>query len=235
MKVFISYSTLDKAVAGDLFRQLDAHGIDAFLAHETIEIAAVSKTRIEQELSAADAMIVLLSNNCLKSKWTGHEVGYFYAKTNHSGLIIPISLDETVSYGIFEHLQSQRIPLGDKPVPMNLWLKPLVDAKPDQLVPEIIGKLEASDNARRSETYMDILSDHYKGMSSTLLGELVAAIIKNPCVHNAYGCHDTYIPKLVSVNRKRLPQTLINTLQERLDSDPTSGKKVVLETSLVKE
>lgn len=235
MKVFISYSSDNGKIAGDLFRQLSAHGVESFLAHEAIEVSADWKERILQELSMADSLIVLLSKECRESDWTGHEVGYYYAIAKHNKQIIPISIDGTISFGIFAHVQSKPLLKGVESVPIDLWLKPLVDARPDQLIPAIIEKLEESNVARLSEAYMNILSDHYIGMSSSLLNDLVAAVIKNPNVHNAYACHDTFIPKLVSANRKRLPQSAINRLQERLDGDPTCGKKVILETSLMEE
>ena len=235
MKVFISYSTKDKAMAGGLCRQLASHEINGFLAHETIKVSADWEKILIKELREAGAIIALISKAYRRSAWAGHEMGFFFAKLTRKKAVIPISLDGTKPAGIFRRIQAKFLPLKANVVPMDLWLKPLVDARPDQLIPVIIRKLEVSNVARTSETYMDILSDHFKGMSSSMLNDLVAAVIKNPCVHNAYECHDTYIPNLVSTNRKRLPQSAINRLQERLDGDPTCGKKAVLETSLMKE
>ncbi len=235
MKVFISYSTTDKGIAGDLFRQMAAHGIYSFLAHETIEIAADWKGRILQELSTADAMVVLLSNNFLNSKWTGHEVGYFYAHTGHQGPFIPLSLDETVSCGIIENLQSQRIPTGAKSIPIELWLAPLINAFPDRLIPVVIAKVVECKWCRTSEAYMRILRPHFATMEKLWLDQLIVAATNNPCIFSARECRNTHIPGLVEANTGRLSSVQVAGLQQRLDSDEVFRDRVILPTSTMAE
>lgn len=231
MKVFISYSTTDKAIAGDLFRQMNAHGIDAFLAHETIEIAADWKKQILEELLTADAMVVLLSKNCLSSKWTGHEAGYFYAITRHEGLVIPISLDETVSYGIINHLQSERIPPGARSLPVVLWLAPLFNVYADRMIPVVIEKLVECRCFRTSEVYMKLLQPHYLSIDKAQLDHLIMAATSNPCVYSARECRMTYIPGLIANNTNRLSPVQIEGMQHKLDSDEQFIDRVILPTS----
>jgi|GEM_PF-4353640 hypothetical protein len=231
MKVFVSYSTTDKAIAGDLFRQMGAYGVDAFLAHETVEIAADWKGRILRELAAADAMIVLLSINCQRSKWTGHEVGYFYAHTRHQGLIIPISLDETISYGMFDHLQSERIPMGVRSIPVVMWLAPLFNAFPGRMIPILVEKLVDCRCFRTSEVYMKLLQPHYLSIDQAQLDQLMMAVTSNPCVYSARECRMTYIPRLIANNTNRLSPAQIEGMQHKLDSDEQFIERVILPTS----
>lgn len=228
MKVFISYSREDKAIAGNLYAQMEEHGIDAFLAHETIEVAADWKQRILHELSVVEAMFVLLSKKCKESGWTGHEVGYFYAKSEHHGPIIPISLDETISYGMFGHIQSQRIPAGAKAVPLELWLSPIVQAFPLHLLPVVINKLAECNWCRTSEAYMRILQPHFSTMVQANLDELMAVAVANSCIYSARECRTDLLPELVQVNCARLSGGQIALLQAKLDADESFTSRIVL-------
>lgn len=235
MNVFISYSTEDKIIAGSLCAQLVAHGIHSFLAHDEIQIADDWKAKILQELNFADAMIALLSINFLSSAWTGHELGYFYAKSGHKGLVIPISLDGTVSCGMFQHIQSQRLPSGSRSVPVGFWLAPLYSAFPDHILRIIIEKLADCSCFRTCEEYMRILGPHYGSMDKASLDRLVSAATNNPCIFSARECRNTNIPGLVKVNTGRLSPVQIADLQQRLNSDETFRSRLILPASTMAE
>ena len=228
MKCFISYSCADKALAGDLNRQLVGHGVESFLAHETIEVAADWKSRILEELASADALIILLSKNCRASEWTGHEVGYFYAQPQCRNRIIPISLDGTRSYGIFGHVQSRPIPAGARCVPLDLWLHPLLDTDPAILIPVVIEKLAHCTCCRSSEAYMSCLSRQFASMPQASLDNLMTAAITNRRVYSATKCRNTLLPQLVQANSERLSTQQVEALQMKLDADPDFGNVVVL-------
>lgn len=235
LKVFISYSTDDKAIAGNIHGQLRVHGVESFLAHENIVVSSDWKAHILSELSTANAMIVLLSKAYQTSDWTDHELGYYFARTNDTGLIIPISRDGTLPYGFFAHIQAQQLAPGSQTAPFELWLQPLVNAFQDLLIPAIIDQLASCKGARTSEKYMKILVDYYGTMPLPLLQRLMQVATQNANVYNAYTCHDTYLPRLVAANVARLSQSEVEELQMRLDSSETSGGKVVLPKSTMKE
>ena len=228
MKCFISYSFDDRDVAGNLYRQLAAHGIESFLAHETIEVSSDWKERILTELSTAEVMIILLSSKCRSSNWTGHEAGYFYAKSEHQGLIVPISLDETISYGIFNHLQSQRIPAGTRTVPLELWLPPVIRMYSSLLIPVVIDKLALCNWCRTSEAYMRVLRSHFATMSQVNLNMLLAAAVTNPCIYSAEECREILLPDLIRGNIARLSVEQIAVLQKKLDDDESFSSRVIL-------
>jgi len=228
MKCFISYSTVDRVIAGALHRQLAEHSIESFLAHETIEVSTDWKERILTELANAEIMIILLSKDCRSSDWTGHEAGFFYAKSEHRGLIIPLSLDDTVSFGIFSHIQSQRIPTGARMVPLELWLPPIVRANPSRLIPIVIDKLVTCVSCRTSEAYMRILRPHFSTIVQADLDKLMTAAATNPQIYSAYKCRTPLLPELVQANSGRLLQEQVALLQKKLDDDVSFTSRVVL-------
>jgi len=68
-KAFISYSHKDREYAAQAKTALAEIGIDAFLAHQDIEVSAEWQERIKKELRACDVFVALLSADFLSSKW----------------------------------------------------------------------------------------------------------------------------------------------------------------------
>ncbi|WP_235596800.1 toll/interleukin-1 receptor domain-containing protein [Leptospira alstonii] len=75
MKAFISYSTVNKRVAGKIQNILDHFGILSFLAHEDIKVSSEWQTVILNELAKSDLFVALLSNEYEKSPWCVQEAG----------------------------------------------------------------------------------------------------------------------------------------------------------------
>lgn len=76
MKIFISYSHLDKKLAGVIKGNLEFYYyFDVFLAHEDIEPSREWEAEIISQLKSCDAFIALLTNNFYDSEWTNQEVG----------------------------------------------------------------------------------------------------------------------------------------------------------------
>lgn len=76
MKIFISYSHLDKKLAGAIKGNLEFYYyFDVFLAHEDIEPSSEWEAEIISQLKSCDAFIALLTNNFNNSEWTNQEVG----------------------------------------------------------------------------------------------------------------------------------------------------------------
>jgi len=80
LKVFLSYHSSDKALAGDIKSNLCHYGLDVFLAHEDIQPTEEWRTRILSELKRTDVFLPLLTEKFLTSKWTSQECGVAVAK-----------------------------------------------------------------------------------------------------------------------------------------------------------
>lgn len=78
--VFLSYNTKDKAIAGRLKRALVDEGINAFLAHDDIEVSDEWQSVILQNLDECDAIVPILEKSFRESPWTDQEVGIAIGK-----------------------------------------------------------------------------------------------------------------------------------------------------------
>jgi hypothetical protein len=89
MKVFLSYSTLDKKLAAQIKEALEDYGLAVFMAHEDIQPSAEWVETIIAELEACDVFIPILTDSFDKSYWTDQETGIAFAREK---LIIPLKV-----------------------------------------------------------------------------------------------------------------------------------------------
>ncbi len=74
-RVFISYSTRDSALAGQLRDHLARVGIRGFLAHHAIVESQEWRRRLRKEIASSDAVLLLITKSFSKSDWTDQETG----------------------------------------------------------------------------------------------------------------------------------------------------------------
>ncbi len=89
VEVFITYSTKDKIVAGEIKRALVDAGLTAFLAHEDIRPSEEFIPVILDSLSSCDVFVPIFTEHFRPSDWAAQETGYAFAKDK---LIIPVSV-----------------------------------------------------------------------------------------------------------------------------------------------
>lgn len=83
--VFLSHSSSDDALAGDVKKLLEANGIRVFATPESIPTGSW-EPQIEVALGSSSSVWVLLTPNALReSVWTHHEFGYFYGYNHGKG------------------------------------------------------------------------------------------------------------------------------------------------------
>lgn len=94
MRVFISHAFSDRAFATSLAKRLRAKGYtpwdDAELPSGDNWALAVGKA-----LGAADALIVLLSPDAMKSEWVAKELEFALGNQRFEGRLIPIEIKST--------------------------------------------------------------------------------------------------------------------------------------------
>jgi hypothetical protein len=105
MKVFLSYSSLDKKLAGDIKQNLENYGFDVFLAHEDIEPTTEWANKILTELEICDVFIPILTEHFHKSIWTNQETGIAIA---HKKFIIPLKVSVDPC-GFIGHIQALQL------------------------------------------------------------------------------------------------------------------------------
>ncbi len=105
LRIFISYSSNDKVLAGDLKADLDTYGFDTFLAHEDIDFATDWEKQILRELKSCDIFIPILSESFKESDWASQEIGIAIELQKK---ILPLShgIDP---YGFIRGIQAMRI------------------------------------------------------------------------------------------------------------------------------
>jgi hypothetical protein len=104
LKVFISYSSQDKSLAG-LFKQCfeEYAGFSVFLAHEDIAPALEWELKIIKNLKEADVIVPLITDNYRDSEFTDQEIGMALAWNK---IIIPIKLSDINPYGFIKKIQA---------------------------------------------------------------------------------------------------------------------------------
>jgi uncharacterized protein YjbI with pentapeptide repeats len=95
---FISYSNNDEEFARYLHDDLQNSGVRCWFARENMKIGDRIRPRIDQEIRLCDKLLVILSENAIKSEWVGDEVEAALEEENTScrTILLPIRLDDTV-------------------------------------------------------------------------------------------------------------------------------------------
>lgn len=106
-KVFISYHTSNKQMAGKIKKFFDEKKIESFLAHEDIEVSQEWREVILKELSKSTIFIALLDQSFKDSNWCSQELGI---AVHRKIKIVPLIIGEaTVPYGFANIFQGKRI------------------------------------------------------------------------------------------------------------------------------
>lgn len=212
LKAFISYSTADKQIAGEVKTFLGEYGVAAFLAHEDIHISQEWKNRIIQELSETNIFIPLLSKSFKESDWAPQEIGIAFIQKDM--LFIPLSIDDTVPFGFVSHIQG-------KPIPSNGWyrdilIEPIITRFPHGIIPTIIERLREAESFLRAGALMVPLISNFDKFNDEEINGLVEASIDNDQVWNEHACRERYLPMFLKQHRSRIAPEKVKALEYQL-------------------
>lgn len=95
---FISYNSKDEEFAEFLHDDLQNNGVRCWFAPEDMKIGDQIRPRIDQEIRLRDKLLVILSENSVRSEWVGDEVEAALEEESKSNRLVlfPIRLDDTV-------------------------------------------------------------------------------------------------------------------------------------------
>jgi len=95
--VFISYASADKSIAKRLTSDLKESKIDVWFDEDQILVGDSITERIQDGLRSSDYIIVLLSENSVKSPWVNREIRAAFQKYGEKAqmTILPARIDET--------------------------------------------------------------------------------------------------------------------------------------------
>ena len=102
LRVFLSYSSKNKILAGEIKQGLEHLDFEVFLAHEDIEPAIEWQEEIIRELKVCDIFLPIINKNFKESNWTDQESGYALALEK---FIIPLNAG-LVPYGFIGKYQA---------------------------------------------------------------------------------------------------------------------------------
>lgn len=135
VKVFISYSRLDKVIADEIASELRHGGAEVFVDYERLQPGENFPERLALEIEDCGVVVFLHSQNASNSKWVRDEIQY---ANHHNKRIIRLDLDSTnlpralffltnieaISFQGWTNLQGKREALTKLLKAVNLNLKP---------------------------------------------------------------------------------------------------------------
>src|SRR5882672_3239226 len=104
MKVFISYSSKDEALATRLVASLEAAGLDAWYQKREVLPGDNWAEKIAQGLKESNAMVVLVSADALKSDSVRSSISYALSEKAFNKRLIPVFVAGS------EYLPSDQVP-----------------------------------------------------------------------------------------------------------------------------
>lgn len=106
IRVFISYDSEDKILAGRLKFQLESFGLEVFVAHDDISPSTEWQEVILQNIDSTDIFLPVITEHFKESKWTDQETGIAFSKAK---LVIPLSVDGSMPYGFIGRFQALKL------------------------------------------------------------------------------------------------------------------------------
>lgn len=120
MKVFISYSSKDEALATRLVASLEQAGLDAWYKKREIMPGDNWAEKIAQGLKQSNAMVVLLTVDALDSDAVQSSISYALSEKAFSKRLIPVLVGDSKDFPadkipwIFKRLRTITLPTDSK-------------------------------------------------------------------------------------------------------------------------
>lgn len=214
IKAFISYSHEDRKYGAKAKAVFAEFGIEAFLAHEDLEVSDEWRACIIKELQSCGIFVPLLSANFLASKWAPQEVGFIISRPEVA--IAPISLDGTTPFGFISHVQGRRV--SKEGITRELLIEPLAKRMPRQILPGLIKLASKAGSFRSAETLMAPLVEHFGTMTRDEAQALAEASVSNSQIWAAQLCRDEYLPELLRLQRRKIDGSTLRALQYQVEN-----------------
>ena len=212
---FISHSHKDRELAGEAKQVLSDAGIEAFVAHDDIEVSDEWKRRILDELGRCDLFVPLLSKKFLESRWTLQELGFVASRPNVK--IVPLSIDRTVPFGFISHLQSG--PIRSDGITCKLLVEPLAKGFPRKILPYLIRRVGDARSFRDAEFKMLSLLPLLERLTKAEAQNLAEAATRNGQVWSARQCRDEYLPDFVRLHGGNIKAETLHALKYQIEED----------------
>ena len=140
---FISYSNQDDEFAQRLHADLQQKGVRCWFAPEDLKIGDKFRTRIDESIRVYDKLMVILSENSIRSPWVEEEVEAALEKERKQNklALFPIRLDDAVmeterawAGQPAPHAPHRRLPRLERSRPLPEVVRPVI-ARPQSVTP----------------------------------------------------------------------------------------------------
>ncbi|MFA6888102.1 MAG: toll/interleukin-1 receptor domain-containing protein [Candidatus Woesearchaeota archaeon] len=225
LRLFISYSTEEKLIAGSAKEAFNHFSFDVFLAHEDIPPGEKWSPYIIKNLKQRDIFIALLSKNFISSQWTAQEAG---VAIGDSKFIIPISIDGTLPYGFMADYQAFKkfhfktytlsnstthIDCHDAVFEVVKFLGEKQEFR-QNIKDSMIVSLSSARSFRDAEAHMSYLLT-FKPFSDTEAFEIFRRAISNRQVSEASGCIEI-LKEMFKEYKNKLPEKLLSDVKTEI-------------------
>ena len=104
LRLFVSHLSTQRDLVGDVGRALSYIGIDAFVAHDSIDPSLEWQKVIEAGLADCDALVAFFHSGYLESVWCDQEIGWVMGRNRP---ILPLAFD-AMPHGFAAKYQAKR-------------------------------------------------------------------------------------------------------------------------------
>lgn len=197
-KVFISYSTKDKEIAGKLKKILEKHKTPSFLAHEDIKVSREWEDKILAEITSCSIFICLLSKNFLDSTYCIQETGI--AASLKNVCIIPLSIDGEIPVGFIDRYQSTKIDPSN--IKISDVLPALYEFDLEFGMAMLIELLKNIWGYRDAEYLLDQFVEYLPRLDQESATRLIEVCISKDQVYDAGKVANAFFPELIKYFEK---------------------------------
>lgn len=220
IKIFLSYSSLNKKGVGKIKTWLSGLGFNVFLAHKDIKPSLEWQKVIIKNLKECHIFVLIITPQFNKSEWTDQESGMAFLTKK---LIIPVTVGKDLNPHGFLAIY-QALPMNPKKIE-NGCIEIVKTIKNDpryaSLVLDLLLKdLKESSSFSFSELITSLLTE-FDSFTKKQFNLILKSAVKNKQIHFAWGSR-TDLKNLIKKHKKLVNSDLLKQLN-RTDKDFNFG------------
>jgi hypothetical protein len=233
VKAFFSYSHHDRKLAGKIKAQLEPYGIDAFLAHESVQPSFQWQNEIVHQLTICRVFITLLTRRFYGSHWTQQEVGIAFGRGSDRPIMVPINAGRK-PVGFLSAYQAIRLDPSrvDEPFPRaQLGVRRIGPSYMEDRILRVVKSI-ASHSPGLARKIRDYLIERIAevttfdkagwllwaiskvdGLTPAQMNTLVSKATKNDQVYSSHSAHP-YIQQLMTDHKQDIKKSVLRKFAE---------------------
>ncbi|MBN4016431.1 TIR domain-containing protein [Rhodospirillaceae bacterium AH-315-P19] len=184
IRLFISHRDVHKVAAKELAEALEAYGISAFVAHDTIEPMTTWQAEIVKGLETMEIMLAFVTKDFHESIWTNQEIGFALGRNIP---VVSLKLQNRDPSGFIGSLQALRgrleNPVASVPEIYKLLAEKL--GNKERLQSALIGAFLTSPDFSETKLRFDRMEAVIKTLSEGEVLEIIRGFRENDQLHKA--------------------------------------------------